>query len=667
MDMQTQSPEETPIDSALGERQLVKYGQDLARIYISEKQKRENLEIAYQTLNAIFASTPDGLAVLDRHFKIQQVNNAFCALVECASSLMIGQPIEQFLRSDRLRPELNALIFDSDVYNTIELTIETPKKASLELKVARLQSQHLQGWVITIHDQTALKRIEYQKREFISIAAHELRTPLNVISGFASILNEEGLVDAATQQSYLNVIHNHAQRLATIVNELIGFAELNEGYVGSTEMREFSLQKLVQEVVTDLYRQAADKQVNFVIEDIPVPITMFADSSLLYRSLYQIVLNAITFNYEQGTVTIRVIPDDGRVQIDVADTGIGIPKTELDTIFKPFFQVEPHETRRVGGLGLGLPVARGAIAQLGGTIAIESVLNMGTTVHIDLPVEQPRPKDQVSELQAELQKASQQSLAYAHDLRVLYNQLQAINVQLEEANALKANFLGVVSHELRSPFVSIDFALQTFTRYGTQNLVTEQRELLEQLTHNFRDARRMIDNLVAFANLLSKQGRLNLHQMEMNYVVMETVEALLPIAEYRGLTLEYQVPQTLTLQAGDRARISDALWHLVQNAIKFTERGGHITVRATVTGERCTLEVQDTGIGIPAEKQATLWKPFTQLADPLKRGVEGLGIGLAMVKYVAVAHGGDVFMTSEVGHGTTIGFWLPLNSTTGVK
>jgi two-component system sensor histidine kinase/response regulator len=245
-------------------------------------------------------------------------------------------------------------------------------------------------------------------------------------------------------------------------------------------------------------------------------------------------------------------------------------------------------------------------------------------------------------------------------LRQANTQLQEVNTQLDEANKLKSNFLGQISHELRSPFVSIDFALQTFTRYGVDGLLAEQRELLEQLTKGFKDARQMIDHLVAYAGLLSKQGKLDLQVVDMALLIDETVTVLSPMAHSRGLKLTVQTGKNLILPAADRERISEAIWHLLHNAIKFTKRGGQITVEATNQDNGLMTQIRDTGIGISTEQQSRLWEAFTQVADPLQRGVEGLGLGLALVRYVAVAHGGKITLQSELGVGSLFSLWLPI-------
>jgi signal transduction histidine kinase len=214
---------------------------------------------------------------------------------------------------------------------------------------------------------------------------------------------------------------------------------------------------------------------------------------------------------------------------------------------------------------------------------------------------------------------------------------------------------------LRSPFVSIDFALQTIQRYGLENMTPEQRELLEQLAGSFKDVRQMVNNLVSYAGLLSKQGQLNLAPVDVQVLIGETAAALTPMAESRGLELQTRVAPDLTLPAGDRERIGEAIWHLLHNAIKFTAEGGRVTIRARAQNKRLIVEVEDTGAGLSEEQQERIWVPFTQLTETLKRGVEGLGLGLALVRYVAAAHGGEATVKSKLGLGSTFGFWLPLD------
>jgi signal transduction histidine kinase len=248
-----------------------------------------------------------------------------------------------------------------------------------------------------------------------------------------------------------------------------------------------------------------------------------------------------------------------------------------------------------------------------------------------------------------------------HDLEQAYATLAQANRQLQEMDKLKSAFIGVVTHELRSPFANIAFSLQIFKRYGLENLTPEQRDQLEQLTASLQQAKAMVDNLVTFATFLSKQGELHLDRVDFREVIDGALQTLRPMAQGKGVTLYIDLPEDLPPWQADRERLSDAVHHLVHNAIKFTADGGEVWVQSHSEDGTISFEVRDTGVGIPADKLPALWEGFSQMADPLKRGVEGLGLGLALVKLVVTAHGGTVWAESEEGTGSTFGFRIPLD------
>jgi signal transduction histidine kinase len=245
------------------------------------------------------------------------------------------------------------------------------------------------------------------------------------------------------------------------------------------------------------------------------------------------------------------------------------------------------------------------------------------------------------------------------DLTAAQASLERAHHQLQELDKLKSSFLGAITHELRTPFVNLGFSVQLLEKQGTEGWAPEQREQLAQLSSGVKAGRQLVDNLIAFSTLLSKQGELELAPVNFAELITQTVEALGFMAQRKGLALETDVKGELPALEGDKERLAEAVHHLVQNAIKFTEQG-KVTVACWATETTVTVEVKDTGAGIPAERLPELWKSFEQMADPLKRGQEGLGLGLALVKYVVGAHGGEVWAHSTVGVGSTFGFYIPL-------
>jgi PAS domain S-box-containing protein len=228
-----------------------------------------------------------------------------------------------------------------------------------------------------------------------------------------------------------------------------------------------------------------------------------------------------------------------------------------------------------------------------------------------------------------------------------------------EVDRMKSEFVTVVSHELRSPFAALDSSMQVIQKYGLEHLLPEQREQMEQLAEGLKRAQTMINNLVTFAAFLSKQGQLGMSLVDVGQLACETMQTLDPMAQARGVRLSFRTLGPVPAVYGDRDRLAEAVYHLVHNAIRFNRQGGLVKLTCRTEPDKLILEVADTGIGIAPDKLPEIWRDFTQLADPLRRGVEGLGLGLPLVRYVIKAHGGQVWARSEPGQGSVFGFSLP--------
>ncbi len=625
-------------------------------------------------LAAIFANMPAALLILDNSYLIRQANPALFQMLGLGPDQVIGLHISEVIVSAQLLNTLQRLASGETLIGELELTLTEPVRRLLLISVAPLKTDTLNGWALVLQDQTRRRQLESEKTEIFRVASYELRTPLTAVMGYAQLLesrfNSNSSKADATERRYLEMIATNSAELRDVVDELANVTGIGEETSEEQGPHEFSIPDLIREVVAELQSLAGNKQVDLRLGDLDREAHIYADPALVQAALHQLILNAINFNVPNGAVKIDVQIDGETIVIHIQDTGIGISQSVLDSTFNPYFRSDSKHETHSDGLGLGLSIVRWSVKQLRGQLKYESQESAGTVVTLELPTQQITSDLEVSALRSRLEASRHQAMIYARDtlrlyreLRQVNNQLRDANTQLEEANRLKSNFLGTISHELRSPLVPIDFALQAIPRYGLDHLVTEQRELLEQLTSNFKLLRRMIDNLVAYAGLLSKQGRLHLQEVDISTVIGEAVSAMAPMAQRRRQSLTTDVPESLIVPAADVKQIGEAVWHLLHNAIKFTPPDGEIIVRANVEQEMVVIAVQDTGIGIPPEQQSRIFESFAQLSDPLKRGMEGLGLGLAYVRYVALAHGGDVLLHSQPGVGSVIGFSIPLRST----
>ena len=253
-----------------------------------------------------------------------------------------------------------------------------------------------------------------------------------------------------------------------------------------------------------------------------------------------------------------------------------------------------------------------------------------------------------------------QNARLVEDLILTQAKLEEANQKLHNLDETKSAFIGVVTHELRTPMANISFSLQVLELYGKGNLLPEQQEQIILLTKSVQAARYMIDNLITYASFFNEQVQLNLESLDFRELILENDDLLKFEAENKGLNFHVDLPGDSFRVIGDRRLLKAATYHLVANAIKFTQRGSVWVTCWTVNDALC-FDVQDSGVGIPSGKITYIWDAFTQpSSDHLRRGVEGLGLGLALVKLIVNAHGGFVWVESKVNMGSFFGFQIPL-------
>ncbi len=228
-----------------------------------------------------------------------------------------------------------------------------------------------------------LAQLDQLKSNFIAIASHELRTPLSLIMGYATFLRE-GIDSKSSEQ--LDMVLESAQQLRDLIESMVNLTHLKSGSV-ALRLDGFNLHSVVRDAI-EIQQQFADtKSLEIILEQPAAATRVYADREKITIVLNNLLNNAIKFTSSGGRIQITVRPQVGTVSVSVADTGIGIPESELERIFDRFHQVEPHLTRRHGGMGLGLSIAGEIIKLHGGRIWAESVQSRGSRFTFTLPTQ----------------------------------------------------------------------------------------------------------------------------------------------------------------------------------------------------------------------------------------------------------------------------------------
>ena len=241
--------------------------------------------------------------------------------------------------------------------------------------------QHFLLRFAEITDRVDLAR---KKQEFQANLIHELKTPLTAVSGFIEALEEENL--SPEGKSYLAIIKRNTGRLNRLIEDLARLSELEE--VGEKlEKERVNLAEIVQSVVKIYGPQAAKKGLTLKVNQEPLA-TIEADPFLLEQLVINLVDNAIRYT-EQGGITISLQNKNQGVEMEVADTGLGLAEEQLPRIFERFYVVDKSRSRKTGGTGLGLAIVKHIILLHQGKISVRSAPGEGTAFTVWLPEKQP--------------------------------------------------------------------------------------------------------------------------------------------------------------------------------------------------------------------------------------------------------------------------------------
>ena len=341
-----------------------------------DEQMRE-LEQQRTEFSQITGSMREGLVLLDEKERVLSINPAACRLFD-ADERCVGQ---DFLTLDRSH-DIRLAIADAMAQGHGEARAERGGRV-WQFDVSRILSGTAAvGAVLLAFDITERETAEQNRREFTANVSHELKTPLQGIIGSAELL-ENGMVQPDDVPRFVGHIRKEAQRLVTLIGDIIRLSQLDEGDEMPRET--VDLLTLSQEAADDL--TAAAEQKNVTISVTGESTCVSGVRRLLYEVIYNLCDNGVKYNVEGGSVSVRVGTEDGKAVVSVADTGIGIAPEHRERIFERFYRVDKSHSKASGGTGLGLSIVKHAVQYHHGTVELQSEEGKGTTICILIPKE----------------------------------------------------------------------------------------------------------------------------------------------------------------------------------------------------------------------------------------------------------------------------------------
>ncbi len=303
-------------------------------------------------------------------------------------------------------------------------------------------------------------------------------------------------------------------------------------------------------------------------------------------------------------------------------------------------------------------------AARGGTAPCDALRRDGEVFPIELEINPLAPGGlfiaivhDVSE-RKRLEALTEQRQRRADELRRKAEELAADNRRMQEASRLQSEFLANMSHELRTPLNAIIGFADLLHGGMVGPLEPQQREFIGDILTSSRHLLQLINDVLDLAKVESGTLEVVPEPTDLARVVGEVRDILRGLALDRKLDLQLQLADDLGSVIVDPAKLRQILYNYVSNALKFTPEGGRVMIRAALAGDAFRIEVEDTGIGIASEDQRYLFLPFHQLDASATKRYQGTGLGLALTRRLAEAHGGRVGMHSARGVGST--FWVEL-------
>lgn len=344
-----------------------------------------------EKLTSILTNMSDGVVATDENGVVILMNLRAALMLGTEGPLPEGAPLDKLLGLDYEQSgSLAKGNAQSAMLHLTHMGGEDSNIVRVTFTPIHRREGGIAGTIAVLQDVTEQENLEESRREFVANVSHELRTPLTTIKSYVEALDDGALEDPQLAVRFVGVIRNETERMIRLVTDLLHLSRLD-----SKE----ALLRIQQTDITEMLEDVADRfsfQIRQKRIDISTRVrrdvsTAWLDRDQIDQVLGNLVSNALKYTPEGGTIELEALKnEDGMLSISVRDSGIGIPKKDIERIFERFYRVDKARSRNMGGTGLGLSIAREIVKAHGGSISLQSELNEGSKVTFTLPLNQQR-------------------------------------------------------------------------------------------------------------------------------------------------------------------------------------------------------------------------------------------------------------------------------------
>lgn len=325
---------------------------------------------------AILSSMVDGVIATDERMNIILLNPAARDMFLLDDNYPKNRNLIKFVRNHRINNLLEEVLREKKTLSE-EIVLQHNDEKIFRCHFAPItnQSNELRGGVIVFNDITELRRLEQVRKDFVANVSHELKTPLTSIIGYVDTLVESENIDEETNDRFLQIIKDEADRLSFLIQDLLDLSKFEQN---NPELNVANFNKVIDKTVSILEDKAKDKNIILkkeISEGLP---KVFMIKEQIEQVMINLIDNAIKYTPEDGHVTVRVLDNGDNILIEVEDDGIGIPEEDKERIFERFYRVDKARSRALGGTGIGLSIVKHIIQGHNSEIGLESIAGEGS-------------------------------------------------------------------------------------------------------------------------------------------------------------------------------------------------------------------------------------------------------------------------------------------------
>lgn len=347
------------------------------------RRERRLLENS-QRLEAVLSSMIEGVLAVKPSGEVMLANGAACRMLKLTHPEIFGKKLLEIVRI----PELAQAIEKTQLQRTFsktEFKTISGKQKTLKARVSMLANEDKPGVAIVLHDVTELRQLETMRQDFVANVSHELKTPLASIKAYAETLRLGALHDENKNMQFIEQIEFQAELLNQQILDLLQLARVESGKNTFT-ITKFEINQICQASHDQFAEIAVERKLDFHLNLTQPSPVIAADFKSIETIVKNLIVNAIHYTPENGSISISSYVKNESAVIEVKDTGIGIAKDQQKRIFERFYRVDKARSRDMGGTGLGLAIVKHLTQNNGGSVHLESRLGKGSCFEIHLPL-----------------------------------------------------------------------------------------------------------------------------------------------------------------------------------------------------------------------------------------------------------------------------------------